>query len=283
MVHPNLLRSFLAVVDHASFTEGARRLGIAQSTISQHIARLELMLGRSLVGRDTHHVSLTPDGDVLVGFARRIVEANARLERFVGGTELRGRIRLGAGEDFTSSLLPSVLANFTARHSLVDLQLTVGLSLTLYQSYDAGNLDVIIVKRRQDDSRGHIAWREQLAWVGRPGFIVDPTLPVPLILYPAPSITRVLAIEALETVGRAWRVACTTSSLTGLRAAAEAGLGIAPHSARLLPQGLTALKQAETLPGLSSIEFVVLGPGAQHAVASALIELVLNSVGPPER
>ncbi len=278
MLHPDLLRSFLAVADHSSFTVAARQLGIAQSTISQHLSRLERHLGRSFIARDTHGVTLTPDGDALVGFARQILDANARLQRFVSGVELRGRIRLGAGEDFTSSVLRRVLADFTAGHSLVDLQLTVGLSSNLYQAYDAGELDVIIVKRRADDDRGHLAWREQLAWTGRPDFVVEPTLPLPLVLYPPPSITRAMAIQALETAGRSWRVACTTSSLTGLRAAAEAGFGLAPHSVRLLPQGLVPIPSSVSLPPLPDIEFVVLGPGAHHAVGSALVALILASV-----
>jgi DNA-binding transcriptional LysR family regulator len=280
MLHPDLLRSFLAVADSSSFTLAARQLGIAQSTISEHLSRLESMLGKTFIARDTHSVSLTPDGDALVGFARQIIEANGRMQRFVSGTELRGRIRLGAGEDFTSSVLRRVLASFTARHSLVDLQLTVGLSWTLYQSYDAGDLDVIIVKRRSDDDRGHLAWREQLVWIGRPDFVVDPALPLPLVLYPPPSITRALAIEALESIGRSWRVACTTGSLTGLRAATEAGLGLAPHSIRLLPQGLMPIPTSETLPPLPSIEFVVLGPGTHQPVGSAMVELILASVDP---
>ena len=62
----DLLRSFLAVADGSSFTGAAQRLGVRQSTVSQHIARLEQALGRPLLARNTHHVALTPDGQSLV-------------------------------------------------------------------------------------------------------------------------------------------------------------------------------------------------------------------------
>ena len=273
----DLLRSFLAVAEGGSFTGAAQRLGVRQSTVSQHVVRLEQALGRPLLARDTHHVALTPDGQSLMGFACEVVEAHERLHAFFSAGGLRGRIRLGASEDYTLSALAQVLARFAARHSSVDLQLTVGLSRVLYQGYDAGELDVIFGKRRAGDPRGLLAWREQLAWVGRPGYMPDPAAPLPLVLYPPPSITRALAVEALEGAGRSWRVACTSGSLTGLRAAAEAGLGIAPHSTRLLPTGLAAIAPTAGLPELGAVEFVVIGPGSHHAAATALIETILAS------
>lgn len=274
-----LLRSFLAVVESSSFTAAAQALGLRQSTVSGHIARLELALGRPLLTRDTHRVAPTPDGQAMIGFAREVVDAQDRLRAFFSPGGLRGRIRLGVSEDYTLSTLAQVLARFAGRHDAVDLQITVGLSRTLYQGYDARELDVIFCKRRRGDPRGTLAWTEDLIWTGRPGFVPDPAKPLPLVLYPPPSMTRTLALDALETVGRSWRVVCTSGSLMGLRAAVEAGLGIAPHSAKVMPPGLAAIPEAVGLPPLGAVEFVVLGPGRQHAAATALQETILASTG----
>ncbi|MGU3556364.1 LysR family transcriptional regulator [Methylobacterium radiotolerans] len=274
-----LLRSFLAVVESSSFTAAAQALGLRQSTVSGHIARLEQALGRPLLTRDTHRVAPTPDGQAMIGFAREVVDAQDRLRAFFSPGGLRGRIRLGVSEDYTLSTLAQVLARFAGRHDAVDLQITVGLSRTLYQGYDAGELDVIFCKRRRGDPRGTLAWTEDLIWAGRPGFVPDPAKPLPLVLYPPPSMTRTLALDALETVGRSWRVVCTSGSLMGLRAAVEAGLGIAPHSAKVMPPGLAAIPGAVGLPPLGAVEFVVLGPGCQHAAATALQETILASTG----
>jgi DNA-binding transcriptional LysR family regulator len=277
MLDPDLLRSFVAVAEMKSFTLAAQRLGLRQSTVSQHIKRLEEALQRRLLARDTHAVAPTPEGDALVDFARQVLEANERIDRFFAGSELRGRIRFGASEDFVLSGLHDVLADFAQRHASVDLELTVGLSGILYERFDAGELDVIFVKRRTGDPRGQTAWRERLAWVGRSGIRPDPQLPLPLVLYPPPSITRALALEALERAGRAWRVACTSGSLSGIWAAARAGLGVAPHSARLIPPGLVALPSSRYLPELAEIEFVVIGPGQQHRIAAALMAVILDN------
>jgi DNA-binding transcriptional LysR family regulator len=276
MIDPDLLRSFVTVAEMKSFTLSARKLGIAQSTVSQHVTRLEQTLKRRLLARDTHAVTLTPDGDVLLEFARQAITANQRIERLFAGTKLNGRIRFGASEDFVVSGLREVLAGLARRHAGVDIVLTVGLSGMLYDKFDAGELDVIFVKRRAGDLRGETAWREQLVWIGRPGLQPAPDLPLPLILYPSPSITRTLALAALETAGREWRVACTSSSLNGMFAAAQAGLGVAPHSRRLMPPGLGVLTAPENLPELGEIEFIVIGAGRHNRIASALVDVILD-------
>ena len=238
---------------------------------------MERALGRPLFLRDTHRVALTPDGQAATGFAREALEAHDRLRAFFSPSGLRGRIRLGVSEDYTLSALARVLARFAERHPSVDLQLTVGLSRVLYQGYDAGELGVIFCKRRPSDPRGELAWVEALIWAGKPGFVPDSALPLPLVLYPPPSMTRTLTLDALEAVGRSWRIACTSGSLMGLRAAVEAGLGIAPHSARVMPPGLAPIPHSTGLPTIGAVEFVVLGPGHHHVAATALQDAILAS------
>ncbi len=276
---PVLLQSFLKVCETLSFTEAARQLGLRQSSVSQHVARLEKRLGRRLLARDTHEVRPTPDGDAILPFARQALEAGQRIERHLAGSTLRGRLRLGVSEDFAYTALPEILAAFAMQHHAVDLELTVGLSGLLYEHYDAGDLDLIFAKRRKGDARGEVAWQERLVWAGRPGTGLAEQPVVPLVLYPPPSITRVHAIETLERAGRAWRVACTSGSLAGLRAATVAGLGITAHSARLIPQGLAEVEPRDALPPLGTIEFVVIGGQSHQAAARALADSILASAG----
>jgi DNA-binding transcriptional LysR family regulator len=96
MLDPVLLQTFLAIAQTRSFTRAAERLGLRQSTVSQHIRKLEDEAGRRLFVRDTHSVAMTADGEAMIEFARSILAANERAERYFAGSELRGRLRFGA-------------------------------------------------------------------------------------------------------------------------------------------------------------------------------------------
>lgn len=279
LIPVDLLQTFVAVAEAGSFTGAARALGVGQSTVSQQIQRLEQRTGRRCIDRSTHRMALTADGEVLLAHARSILDGHARLQGYLAAVPLRGRLRLGACEDFVLSALPDVLAAFARRHPDLDLELRAGLSENLYEAFDAGLLDLIFVKQREGDRRGTVAWEEPIVWSAHPDFRIDPEAPLPLLLYPPPSVTRTRAIEALERAGRTWRVAFTSAGLTGLSAAARAGIGLLPHSARLLPPGLFVQPSRSGLPELPRIRFVVIGPGGANPVVDALVATILQWSG----
>jgi len=276
LLPPDLLRTFAAITAAGSFSGAARALGLRQSTVSQHLQKLEAATGRRLIARNTHGLRITPEGEAVLEHARGVLQEYSRMDEFLRGVPLRGRLRFGTSEDFVLSALPDVLAAFIRRHPEVDIELTAGLSEDLYRGFDSGALDVIFVKRRTADRRGVIAWREPITWTSRPGFRVESGAPLPLLLYPAPSLTRAKAVEALEKAKRAWRIAFTSGSLSALTAAGRAGLGLMPHSARLMPQGLAVIAPGRGLPRLPDIEFVILGPSGRNPVSEALTAVILQ-------
>ncbi|MFF1281328.1 LysR substrate-binding domain-containing protein [Streptomyces sp. NPDC058299] len=278
MYEPTQLRTFLAVAQTLSFTQAARRLGLRQSTVSQHVRRLEDAAGRQLFSRDTHAVELTEDGEAMLGFARRILAVHEQATAFFTGTRVRGRLRFGASEDFVLTRLPEILEAFRYDHPEVDLELTVELSGTLHERLAAGKLDLVLAKRRPEDSRGTLVWRDDLVWIGAERLRLDPDRPVPLIVYPPPGLTRARALEVLERQGRPWRIVCTSGSLNGLIAAARAGLGVMAHSRRLIPPGLFRLPERSGLPELGKVDFVLVhgsrrgtSEGAADALAAAVL------------
>ncbi|MGV6871856.1 LysR family transcriptional regulator [Pseudochelatococcus sp. B33] len=273
---PDLLRTFIAVTEQRSFTGAAGVLGTRQSAVSQKIARLEAQLDRQLFVRTTHNVTVTMQGAALIPFAREVIAAHHRLEQFVTARSVRGLVRLGISEDFALTGLSDILSLFRTRFSDIELELSIGLSGNLYREFDAGQIDVLFAKRPADEQRGEIVWREQLVWVSAPQLSPDPEMPLPLVVYPPPSITRASALAALDRAGREWRIVCTAGSLNGLIAAAAAGLGFMPHSRRLIPPGLATVAPAPGLPDPGTVEFVVLQRNASSAPASALTQVLRN-------
>jgi DNA-binding transcriptional LysR family regulator len=263
------IRTFITVAQTGSFSEAARRLGLGQPAVSQHIRKLETAAGKRLLDRDTHSVSLTADGEAMLGFAQSILDANERARRHFDGTQLRGKLRFGVSEDFVQSRLPIVLREFREQHPSVDLEITVALSGTLFERLANFELDLVLAKRRLGNEHGQFLSRERLVWVARDPGIIIADRPLPLIMFPRPSVTRAAAIEALDAAGRSWSIVCTCASLSGLHAAALAGFGIMVQPEGMIPSGLTPLASASGLPELSQIEFVLVGSATRRNVPAS--------------
>jgi len=272
------LRSFVTVQQMGSFTFAAERLGLGQSTVSQHIGKLETALGRQLLARDTHKVVLTPDGEALLGHARTMLSIEGQVQALFTAQRLRGTLRLGVSEDLVASRLPLVLEDFVRSHPSVDLELTVALSGVLYQMQDNGELDLVLAKRRLGDSRGRLVYREPLVWLARDPEHVLSLAALPLIAFPAPSVTRSIALEVLERHRMPWRIVCTCGSLSGLTAAARAGMGVLVQPQSMSPSGLKEIASGR-LPPLEDVEFVLIpSKSADRALVSALSEDILTKV-----
>ena len=285
MFDPVLLRSFLAVAETGGFTAAGRRLGLQQSTVSQHVQRLERAADRQLFLRDTHSVELTGEGETMLGFARSILDAHERATAYFAGPRVSGRLRFGVSEDFAVTELPQVLRTFRHSHPQVDLQLTVGLTGVLNEQLAEGTLDLVLGKRVAGGTGGgrtlwsnRTVWRDRLVWAAGEDFRADPDEggALPLIVYPPPSVTRARALAALDRAARPWRITCTASGLSGMIAAARAGIGVVAHSLSLIPPGLRPLPADAGLPDLGSTDFVLTGGrGADSEPARALVDAVL--------
>lgn len=133
---PELLRSFVAVAQSGSFTAASERVNLSQSTVSQHIRRLEELLDRPLFERDTRNVRLSPHGDALLRYAVRILELMDEAVTSVCGPPLSGKVRLAMSEDFASAHLTAALASFVQRNPDVELAIATGLSGDLFDALD---------------------------------------------------------------------------------------------------------------------------------------------------
>lgn len=258
MLDPLHLRTFVAITEVKSFSEAGRQLGLSQSSVSEHVKRLEQFAGHKLFLRDTHSNSLTEHGQAMLEFARSILDANARAKRHFSQATKRRRFLFGACEDLAIGWLRDIIRDFTQSHPDVDLDFTIALSRKLTEMFDEGRLDMVLCKRWPDGDRGQLVFRDQIVWTAatkEPVFRHDEAQ---LVLYPPPSITRFMALTALEREGAPWRIACTSGDLNGLATATGIGLGMMAHSSTLIPSGLQPCDPDPRLPELGPIEFVLL-------------------------
>lgn len=277
MLDPVQLRTFVALADAGGFTRAAQSLGLSQPTVSQHVRRLEIACGRTLVDRDTRTVRLTDNGEALLGFARTILAAHDQATAYFRGTAMRGRLRFGAADDLALTQLPQVLRDFRQLHPQINLELTVGQSVALEKRLHAGQLDLVFVKHEGGESEGRLVRRDRLAWVAHRGYALAPDESVPLIAYQAPSLSRSRAIDALETAGRTWRITCTVREVNGALAAVRAGMGVAVFPLSLLPADLASVTAAAELPALGDVDFSLLGrEGGPREAVDALSRAILE-------
>jgi DNA-binding transcriptional LysR family regulator len=114
----------LAVAENASFTRASQKLYVAQSAISRKIKLLEEELGEPLFKRVNKKVYVTPAGETLLKYARRIFLdlRNATLEISEIRQLERGQLRVGAGMLACTYILPPVLEKFKTLHPRIDLE-----------------------------------------------------------------------------------------------------------------------------------------------------------------
>jgi DNA-binding transcriptional LysR family regulator len=255
----DLLHSFVSVVDAGGFTRAGARVHRSQSTVSQQIRRLEEDIGRPLFNRDAKRVELTEEGERLLSYARRMLALASEARDVVTRTENHGAVRLGVTEDFGAYHLVKLLATFGRAHPGLRLDVRCGVSIELLGELAAGELDLAIVKRDAGGSGGISAWPERLTWVtsAQQRIALDRD-PVPLAVFGQGCLYRNRAIHALESAGRAWRIAYTSPNLAGIQAAVSVGLGISilPDIAVLATHRV--LQRRDGFPPVANTELALL-------------------------
>ncbi|MCC5792359.1 MAG: LysR family transcriptional regulator [Legionellaceae bacterium] len=265
------LQCFLAVAESQSFTKAAQRVGRSQSAISQQIAKLENLIETPLINRG-RELSLTPDGEIFLGYAKRMYALHREsLDRFKAPA-LQGDIRFGVPEDFASMLLSEVLVEFSRRHPRVLLKVECDLTQNLTERFTAGDFDLILTKMTQYqlDTESVRVCTEPVVWIGKKELLpmMDRQSQIPLVLSPSPCRYHAMVVAALDKAGMGWRLAYSSSSYMGKMAAVRAGLGITAIQRRLIPEYLDVLDE-DCLPVLDNIHVALLkNKKAGYAVES---------------
>jgi len=275
----DLLRTFVLAVDMDSFAKAADRVARSQSAVSLQMQRLEEMTGRPLFLKQGRGWQLTPTGELLLGYARQLLEINDRAVQALHDTRLEGQVSLGLPADFAESELPVILARFAAVYPDVQITIVIDRQAVLQQQLQSGKLDVIVIMGPQLPPEAIPIGKLPLRWIGGHTPLVHQQQPLPLLLFEAPCVVRQAGLEALEQVQRPWRVVLTSPSLSGLWAAAQAGLGITLRTEIGVPAGCRILAASSGLPALPVFHlFLLQRKQALSPALTRLTDILVNTI-----
>lgn len=277
----DVLRTFVTGMDLGSFAKAADRLGRSPSAISLHLRKLEDQVGQPIVRKQGRALSLTEAGEILMAYARRILDLNDEARLALGDlAEMEGWVRVGVPQDFAETWLPALLARFQRAYPKVRVQARVDRGASMAEAVSAGALDLALTWGTLDKPHCEIVGVRRLAWIAAQGYRPADGEPIELVAFDAPCAFQRCATEALNAAGQPWRHAFATSSLLGVWAAVRAGLGITVRTSDILPHDLCELNSSDTrLPDLGTIELALHRSSSSPRAALAFKDLLIEAAG----
>jgi DNA-binding transcriptional LysR family regulator len=277
---PDLLKAFVAVADHRSFTRAAVALNRTQSAVSMQVKRLEERLQAELFHRTKANVDLSAAGEGLLGYARRILSLNEEAMGRVREHKVEGRVRLGVMDDYGTLLVPPLLAGFVANYPLIHIQMETGLTSSMIDRLGEA-YDLVIAMHPQGSAEGELLRCEQAVWAASPEHRVEELNPLPVALYPQGCLFRSWAMQALDAAKRPWRLAFVSHSLAAVEAIAMQGLAVTVVKAGTFPPRLRRLSDRDGMPPLPCAEIRLHRAANLSRAASLLADHLLSELRQP--
>ena len=260
----DLLRCFVTVVESNGFTQASKRLHLTQSAITMKIKRLEDLLGKRLFVKSVPPLKLTPEGEIILGYAYRLLELNHEMMMRVSKADVVTTIRLGVISHFGYHHLPLWLTAFKKAYPQIRVVMDMGMTDDLLKSLEEDRFDLVIagagytgMAQYKSASRLHEQHfqKEKLIWVQADDSKIDPKKdPLPLVMFGPQCRFRPLCLDALQKAGRTWEIVYDGGSIHAIQSAVEADLGLSVLTAISLKPGIEIAGKKVGLPPLPPCE-----------------------------
>lgn len=276
-----LLRTFAAIADSGSFSQAADIVGRTQSAVSMQIKRLEEIIEKPLLKRDSRNIKLTASGLTLLNYARKILKLNEEAVSVLKQPELSGWISIGLPDDYATRFLPEILASFARTHPKVQVKVTCEPSHQLLARMQKRELDLAMTTSPTAELENCMLLRQDpTVWVTSDQHCQHEERPLPLAFFPDECYFRTWIMTALDQVGIEYRIAYTSPSIMGLTAAISAGLAVSAISQSIVPPGMRQLHSEEGFPPLPSASFLLnRNPESNNCIVDSLAEHIRKAFG----
>jgi DNA-binding transcriptional LysR family regulator len=236
------LEAFAVLVEERSFSGAARRLLLSQPSLSKHIKNLEIFVNFRLINRSRDGVSLTEEGTILLGYARKILklrdEAREKIASFKDSAS--GHVSIGASTIPSTYIIPTLLKGLRVLHPDIHVHLLSGDSGDVVEMVINSRVEIGFIGRPAQDGRLECqpVWSDELVLVAgegsplgeRKSLKIEDILDEPFILREKGSGTRTILEDYLKKHGAIPLSRFTTAyelgSSEAVKEAVIAGLGI---------------------------------------------------------
>jgi len=263
----DLIRCLLTVVESGGFTQASKRLHVTQSGITLKIKRLEEQLKCRLFRRTVKPLELSAEGEIVLGYARRLLDLNQEMVQRVAKPKKEAVLRLGVVDHFGPQLLPQWLAEFKKLFPKVKVFSDLGLTQDLLKDLEDDNFDLVIASagytamaeyKLAHSIQETLLQKEQMLWVkARKSKINPATDPLPLVMFSSKCRFRPIALEALQKAGRTYEIVFVGGNLNAIQTGVEADLGLSVLSPLSVSPGMVVLGNDSGLPELPSADLAI--------------------------
>ena len=271
----DLLRTFIAVAEAGSVTDGAELIFRSQSAASIQIKRLEEVLGRKVFERHGRGVALTETGQRLLPVARSVTERLDSALRDIASDGLCGKLRLGLPDDHGRDRLARIVGAFTQSHPLVELEVTCSLSAGFPDALAKGQLDLAVYEVEVPSATEELLFEDPTCWAASAVRDFSSVEPLPVALFDQACWWRDAALRSLEQSSRPYRVVYSSQSVAGVIAAVEAGVGVGLLGRSSLNDRVRVLGEADGFC-LAPVSKLVLG--VSENARSESVEAMMSAI-----
>lgn len=247
------LRSFVAVADAGGVTRAAGFLNLTQSAVSMQIKRLEDMLDLKLFDRSTRAISLSADGEVLMGYARKMLALNDDAFLRLTSDAHEGEVILGVPHDIVYPAIPQVLQRFAREFPRMKVHLMSSFTRVLKAQFAKGEAHIILTTEDAAEPGGETLAELPLVWVGAPRGQAWRSRPLKLA-YEHHCIFRARVQAALDRAGIPWDMAVESDSTRTVEASVSADLAVHTVLAGSEPPYVERINHGGVLPDLPAMQ-----------------------------